>query len=469
MISRRAFLGSVPLALAATQLPSVAVAAPAPRAAAAALAYDWSSSNLPWKYSSTSVFTSKWPTGVKVVNLQTASTDFYTNLRNTVNAAGGRVVVRLGTGVYRLKSFRKIGSSGSETYAFGFWFPKLQGLLGQGPDKTFVQMDANSYTTAQLNSLKTMKLSSFAPLQAGFCRLDGSAASPVLLAGLTVRGADQQPLTAVASDVKVVTPQPAPYNGVTLYAGASSFVSYVRFQAAAHAMTSQPPFEMANLSSQYGSHRLDHVEFDGRLSASINAARPRRCGPLMAGNETLYDIRDSWIHHSNVSRYAVNDQNRNTSGTYSATRVKAEQITNTKNGGLGGYTNATPFGWESCSGTINMTDCIIHQDNPYTDRQTAQHLQLTSVGSRNPRGGRMNVVRGTYRNSDFPSIDGYLCMRIIPTTFWAKDGYATTIRAVGANGVRKTAHVVTGTWPPTAAALKAARVTKETHYLVRNS
>ena len=439
--------------------------------------YEWGAANPPWDYDSPTQFTAKWPAGTTIVDIQTGSGDFFTNLQNTVNAAGKRVVVRLGPGVYHLNSFRLIGSSGDPTYSFGFWFPNLQGLLGAGPDLTFVQMDANSMTQAQLDRMATMTQASFAPIQMGLCRIDGTAASPVLLAGITFRAADQQMLTVKASDVNAVVPQPAPHQGVVIYQNSTGIVSYCRFQAAGRALLSGPPFENANITTQYGDTRYNNCEFDGRRSPDLDPATPRRCGPWMGNNETYSELTDCWLHHSNVSRYAVNDENRETQGQYILTRCKAEQITNTKNvdpalnGGvsLGGWENATDFGFESCNGTITFTDCIIEQNNSDTSKAIAQHIQMTAVGGRNPQGGRATITRGIFRNTGFPSLDGYLCMRVISNTFWYTDGLNTTINVIGDSGQKKTAYVASGAWPPSAATLAAAGVTPNTHFIVRTS
>jgi len=438
---------------------------------------NWSDSNVPWAYASVAEFNQGWPSDVVYADIQATGNDFYTNLLNTVNASTGRVVVRLGVGVYHLNQFRMIGSSGSPTYAFGFWFPKLQGIIGQGADKTTIQMDANSMSSAQLDDLATMTQASFAPNQMGLCRLDGSVSSPVLLGGLTFQAADQQMLTTASADNNIVVPQPAPHCGVVLYSGSSAIISHVRFQGAARAATSQPPFEHANISSQYTESLLyRNCEFDGHRSPILDPAKPRRCGPIMLNNELDATMQDCWIHHSNVSRYAANDQNRNTSGQYRLIRVQAEQITNNQNIdpalnngiSLRGYTNASLFGWESCSGTITITDCNMSQDNPYTDAGIAQHLSLTSVGTRNPQGGRLVVNGGVYHNPAWPQLEGFLCVRAISNTYWVMDGYNTTIRITSSNGVRLTPYVVSG-WPPSAASLAAAGISPATHFIVRNT
>ena len=426
--------------------------------------WDWSSSNLPWAYTDTSVFTSSWPSGVTIVDLQTGSGTFYNRLNATVNAAGKRVVVRLPAGTFHLTSFNMIGSSGSPTYAFGFWHSNLQGFLGQGADQTIIQMDANSTSQAQLNDMMQMEAGpTGSPNQMGFMRMDGSSASPILISGVTFRGADQQMLTDGTDSVKsygATFPDPAPYCGLVFYSNSPGIVSYTRFQAAGHAKLGLPPFEHANVSSQYSPSMVySHCEMDGRLAPEINSGQPRRCGPVMANNETLHTMSDCWLHHSLWTRYAANDQNRDTYGTYNLTRTKIEQI------------NPSSAGWESCAATINVTDCIIDTDPPVPSGASGStfHLSLTPVGSRsNPQGGRLNVTRGTFNSSKYPAMDGYLTIRAIASMHWVTDGYSTTMAIYNSSGQRKTPYVASS-WPVSSATLSAAGVSPNTHYLVYNS
>lgn len=441
--------------------------------AVARLAHDWSDTNQPWAGGDPE---QGWPTA-RTVDLIEGPSPFYDRLMQTVVGAGERVVVRLPEGVHSFTDFIPIGNSGDPTYSFGFWHPNLQGLIGAGPTKTFVQMDADSMTQAQLDALSIKTLSSFAPNQMGLIRLDGSAESPVLIGGLTFRSADQDPLTAVADDLPpIYLPQPAPHQGVVIYPGSHGIVNNVRFQGAGRAMTSQPPFEHANVNTQHCDITWRRCEFDGRRSPDLDPAQPRRCGPVMFNNEAASILEDCWLHHSNVSRYAVNDENSESRGTYALTRCKVERITDTQNrdpalnsgDSLGGYTNATPLGWESVNGTIAITDCIVSQDNPHTDRQIPAHLQLTSVGHRDPQGGRLTVVGGDWRNTAHPYLDGFLILRIQPTTHWWTDGFDTTLD-VRPHGTRLAPHVVTGTWPPSPDSLASADISPSTHYLVRSA
>lgn len=445
----------------------------------ASLAWDWSDSNVPWSYSDTSVFTANWPTTIttNIVDLNAASGDFVTDLKNTVNAAGRKVVVRLPAGVFHIKSF-VVPVASAPDQAFGFYIPNLYGLLGAGPDQTFVQMDGNSYTTAQLNGagdksgvgagnnkgIVNMGTSA-GPIQFAFCRI-GDGASPVYCGGLTFRGDDQQTVTLDAT--LAVQSQPAPYGGVVFYQPTGGHISYVRFQASDHAAFSRPPFEAGNAGTQYGTLTYEHCEMDGRLSGDLDSTRPRRGGVVMMNNETYSLLTDCWLHHSNVSRYAANDQNRVTTGSYNATRVKMEQISNTQNSGLGGGTNASCMGWECCGGTITLTDCILSQDNPSTTSQIPNHLQFTTVAARNPQGGRLIVIRGVFRNTGYPSQDGYLTIRAVTGTYWVSDGYDTTMNITNSQGVRKKALVYTGRYATTAF-LAQNNASPETHYLVENS
>lgn len=448
------------------------------------LDHEWSDDNLPWAYTDTSVFTEGWPSDVHIVDIQTGSSDFFTNLTNTVNAAGQRCVVRLGEGVYGLNSFRMYGQSGNPLYSFGFFFPNLQGFLGQGPDKTFVQMNANSMTQTQLDLMAEMDPSEFRPLGMNICRFDGAnPASPVLLAGLTFRSADQQNITARHPNFDthaspMVVPQPAPHGGVTLYQNAHARVQYVRFQAAGRACSSAPPFECPNLGSQYGNIYIRRCEFDGRRSPDLDPARPRRCLPIMPNNETSHVMEDCWLHHSNISRYAANDENRDTQGQYVLTRCKIERISDGRNtdpalnGGqsLGGYSDPSALGWESCNGTITLNDCIVSQDNNQFMWQSTvpQHLQLTSVGPRDPQGGRFYVNGGEFRDTGWPQLSGFLRFRVSQNTYWYRDGYNTTLHVYHKDGHRLQPYQVTGNWPPSVATLTANGITPQTHFLVRS-
>jgi hypothetical protein len=440
------------------------------------VSHDWSDANPPWAYTDASDWESRLPAGVPVVNLSGTGATFWDKLNNTVNGQSGRFICRLPAGDHVLTSFRLIGGSGDPSYAMGFWFPKLAGLTGAGPDQTYVTMAANSMTQAQLDKLATMTYASFAENQMSMFRIDSSV-GPAFLGGLTVRAHDQQMLTSKAADVPIVVPQPAPHRGAFFYPNGQGTISHVRFQGAGRACTSRPPFEHANATSQYGSFEWFNCEFDGRRSPDIDPLQPRRCGVWMGNNETLSRMTDCWMHHSNVSRYAANDENADTSGLYELIRCVGEEITNNRNtdpnlnGGnsLLGYSNPSVWGWESTKAELRITDCITRQDNNVSDSfGTPQHINLTQVGGHNPAGGRLYVTGGTWENAGFPTCDGFVCFRIVSDTRWYIDGLANTVYVYHPDGQRLTPWTTTS-WPPSAGTLSAAGVTPESHYLVKTN
>ena len=451
-----------------------------------ALAYDWSDDNNPaLLYTSTADFTEGWPAGTVYRDLAgVAGDDLHVRMLATTSGMdyNDKCVIRLPAGTYHLKSFHMIGSSGDPLYAFGAWVHQVQGFLGAGPDKTFIQMDKNAMTQAQINAMASYDPTTFTPIQIGMMRLDGDMSGhPVLLGGVTFCAEDQPNITTVHANLTsagVVVPQPAPHNGIVIFPNSASIINNCRFIGVARSMTSAPPFECFALAGQYGTDVWRRIEIDGRRAAWIDPARPRRSSLGGANNQSSHYMEDSWMHHSAVSRYGVNDENRNTSGAYSYRRIKIEQVEGTRNtdpalnGGvsLGGWNDPSCMGWESVNGTITFDDCIISQDNNRFTYQSAPpaHYNLTSTGSRNPQGGRMVVRNTVHRNTGWPQLDGFATFRIAPNTYWATDGFNTTLALYNAGGTRLIPYKYTGTWPMSAAAITAAGITPETHFIVRS-
>lgn len=450
--------------------------------------HDWSDGNLPWAYTSTADWEQYLPAGVPVVNLSSTGATFYDRLNNTVNSQPGRFICRLPDGVHTLTSFRPVGSSGNPTYAFGFWFPKLAGFVGNGPDKCIVEMAPNSVSPEQLDWMSKMTASSFIPLQMGLFRIDtqqSGVAHPIYLGGVTFEAGPQNPLTSLSPDMYagVYVPQSAPHQGVVVYSDSNilhpdSVVAYCRFRGAGKAMTSAPPFEMGNFTSQRNHITYRNNEFDGRMSPRYDATQPRKCGTFMLNGGVYQNLINCWLHHSNVSRYAANDEavasGAALSNLYRLEKCKIEQITNNQNRqppinngeSLGGYTNASCLGWESSNALIEVVDCIVSVDNEFTTGQVPCHLQLTDTGPTRV-GGRLFVVGGEYRHTKFPQLNGFVTFRIQASTRWWTDGFNTTLDVRTPNGTKLSPYQVTGSWPPSQAALVGAGVTPQTHYLVR--
>lgn len=437
--------------------------------------------NPPWAAGTTeAIVTASWPKGLLIVDLPTTGGTFAQRMDAACSAAPGPCVVRLPPGVHHLTKFRLAGRSGRQDFAFGYFHPKWLGWVGSGAASTIVQMDAGSVSAAQLAHLSTMTAASFDPSELSVALMQPTDASTVYLGGITIRAADQPFLVKVAPDLAakgIITPQPAPHGGIMVGPGKRAVFSYVRFAGASRAMYAAPPFEHGAVSTQYSpSILLDHCEIDGRRAPELDAKQPYRGGLVMGNNDWRWELRDCWLHHCNVSRIAVNDENRETHGTYRFVRTKVNNVGNRNidpklNGGkpLGGATSAVVAGFESVSGVVEFIDCDFDVNNPDTTTGISQHLGFTSTGTRNPHGGRLYVIGGTWRNAAFKTLAGWVTIRALPTTAWVMDGYDATMDVRTAAGVRLQPWVYSGAWPPTTAQMLAAGVSKSTHYLVRHS
>ena len=451
---------------------------------------DWDDGNLPWSYNTTNQFTEGFTQGVTWTDLYTgtfAQSDLWSRITYTIAQVpgNGRVYVRIPTGVHNVTSFQTpFVIPKNPLYAFGLWFPRLSGLLGDGPDKTRIHLVANSYSQEQLDALATLNPDTFTPLGNAFARFDG-AVTPFLLGGIKFTAADQQNVTALhpnmAAKHGIVVPQPAPHVGIHFEpapsSGTSEFiVNNCAFVGCARALLGQPPFECGLINSQYTKSVFRRCDFDGRRDAEVDPLRPRRSTTALVNNEKDMSFVDCHFHHSNIGRFAGNDQNRSPAALstfYNFIRCKFDHMGdegNTDpliNGGapLGGVDTRyiSPFGFESTNARIRLTDCIITQNTTYARGGIA----ITQVG-RNPSGGRMEVVDCVFRYEHKPYLNGFATMMIDPSTPWYTDGPATTT-SVSREETPLTCHVYpTGSsWPPTEAYITAQGLTPETHYIVR--
>ena len=451
---------------------------------------DWDDANLPWSYATTDAFTEGFTEGITWTDLYTgtfAQSDLWSRITYTIAQVpgNGRVYVRIPTGVHNVTSFQTpFVIPKDPLYAFGLWFPRLSGLLGDGPDKTRIHLVANSYSQEQLDALATLDPDTFTPLGNAFARFDG-AVTPFLLGGIKFTAADQQNVTALhpnmAAKHGIVVPQPAPHVGIHFEPapsnGTSEFiVNNCAFVGCARALLGQPPFECGLINSQYTKSVFRRCDFDGRRDAEVDPLRPRRSTTALVNNEKDMSFVDCHFHHSNIGRFAGNDQNKSPAALstfYNFIRCKFDHMGdegNTDpliNGGapLGGVDTRyiSPFGFESTNARIRLTDCIITQNTTYARGGIA----ITQVG-RNPSGGRMEVVDCVFRYEHKPYLNGFATMMIDPSTPWYTDGPATTT-SVSREETPLTCHVYpTGSsWPPTEAYITAQGLTPETHYIVR--
>ncbi len=446
------------------------------------LPYLWSEENPPWAYETKDDWLRRVPEGSDIRPLSNVGATFRERLNNTLTE-GVRSIVELPAGDFRLLSFvEAVPANNDPLYSFGYYNRNLAGFIGQGPDKTFVTMAAGSMSQLQLDTMKRLSKTLFEPLQMGIMRFDGSIAkgNNVFLGGLTFRAEDQPNVTELNADVTgIFLPQPAPHQGVIIYKSAKVILSHMRFQGAGRALMGQPPFEMSNFTTQYSDVQVFNTDFDGRRSPALDPARPRRCNPVMLNDELSHVMTNVWLHHSNVSRYAANDQHAEGAGTYIIRGFVLEEMTNNRNsdpalnGGqpLGGSSPVTPFGWESSRATIIIEDGVIRQTIDYSQNgQTPAHFQLTSVANANPRGGRLKMDRVHHTYEGFPHLNDFIIARVGIGTYFRLDGYENTLEVHHADtGVRLTAweFPANETWPPTAARLASEGVSPDARYIVK--
>lgn len=448
----------------------------------------WGASNLPYKQGGALAWQTLLPAGVPVVPIQTSGGDFYTRFQATVNAQNGRAIIELPAGNHEFDLFRGIGPGG--TYAFGAWNPKFAGFYTEAdPETCTVGMAAGAVTAEQLDLMSQMTQASFAPLLMGLLRVDtqyNSAPAPIYFGGIGWESAPQPLLTTISGDITggVYVPQSAPHQGLVIYSDSArrhpdSIITHNRFHGAGKAMTSQPPFEMGNLTMQKNDVRLQYCDFDGRMAARFDATRPVKCGPIMMNGGVYMGITNSWIHDSNVSRYAANDESV-VSGTalsnhYYNENVTIERITHNQNkqpplnsgNSLGGYTDASCFGWESSNSLHELINVTAWVNNGATGSQVPCHVQFTNTGAART-GGHLRVRGGSYRHSVYSQLDGYLLARVQTSSWWYTN-LATAFDIQIQVGVPLTHHIYTGTWPPTQSYLDSNGLSPQTHYIVRGA
>lgn len=456
-----------------------------------AAAWDYSDSNPPWAYPADPVerealFTAGWPQEVKdgIVDL-VGTGNLRSKLDTTLAPVSGHAVVRLpDLQGQDLTDLLKADPNAPDTFAYGGYHPKLLGFLGHGADRSWIELKPNSMSQAQLNLLGTLDPNAFTPSHLGSFLLQPHLRDDTYLAGVGFRAHDQPWLPTVHPNLaaKGVTPnQPAPHAGLEIGSGKNFTIGYCAFVGFGRAIYPAPPFEHPNINSQYADGVIHHTDLDGRRHPDIDPAQPRRCTVYLGNNEDSSTVRRSWLHDTPLSRYAVNDQNRNTTGTYLVEESKIERIGNgavdpALNGGqpLGSASAAVSLGYESSQATIIMRDCIVSVDNDFFRSRNLwgapQHVGFSNVTPATNRAGVAYFYGGEWRNTAYPEVDGFLCIRIYSDNAWWTTGVANTLFVYEyEGGPRKAPWHYTGTWPPTTGQIATAGVTPQTHYIVRTT
>lgn len=424
----------------------------------------WSDSNPPWALKASEALTDGWPAAAltMIKPLSSNGATFRDRLNNTLSA--GPCIVQLPAGTYHLNAFYQstTGTNRTTTHGYGYLQPaNLRGLLGAGANQTYIMMDPNSYTSEQVSAVSALSSSNTIQFYMmifaqGNYSTSGPTGNPLYISGITFKGSDQQPATSGAA-----AGTPTPYSGVHFRGVNNGIIQYCRFQGCGRNFTTSPPYEIASLGMQYNNITVRRIESDGRLAPDVNSARPRRSGVLMMNNEFNIDMQDSWLHHGLLARYAVNDGNRPTTGTYRHTRLLLEEIGNVNNSGA--THQRVPTGYENVGGNVIWTDTTIKQPATNWDRA---HMQFTTVGGQsnsNPPAGTLNVTNCTFTHGHTP-MDGYFVLYLSQSNNWWT-GNINTIPVVIKKGTSTlTPYRITS--QPSTASLSNAGVSKDTHFLL---
>ncbi len=293
----------------------------------------WSDANPPWKLGTGESVDDNRPAGVQVINYADYSNSNARSFGQTLaairTAAKAPYYVRMPAGSFRVTDFSFAAGTGvgrgyqdvNSTKYFG-------GIIGAGADKTFITVDPNIMTAAQLSGIASGESTSVSVIYAG-----GSAlAIPTFFSGLTFRGNFQQSTTLNG----VSGTAPAPYAGISLSSvKTGSVVQYCRFQGLGFAAKASPPYELGTISSTHSSWTFRRSEIDGRLAKEVNASQPVSAGGLMWNYETNVKTIDSWLHNTRRSGFAMHDHapseggNANDPGIYYAENFQTQDIANT--------------------------------------------------------------------------------------------------------------------------------------------
>ena len=446
---------------------------------------DWDEDHLPWDPTGTG-WEAYNPTGLVPVDLAgNADDNFQDRIDLTVSLNGNNpTLIMLPDHTAHIKSITLRGASTRSTtepfYDIGFWNPQAIGFVSETPGESIIQMDANILTAEQLGlyAHSAYEPSEFVPYQVMMGRIDARYA-PIFLANVMFTAADQQfatlPPGLVAQGVSAN--QPAPFNGIVLQGSKlatwnnSATVFNCQFMGNSHAVYNAPPGEMANISTQYLNILMKNVHSDGRLHPSINPKRPARGGSIMTNNDRSITLEDTWFHDNNVSRYAYNGRNRSEvaqSSKLTHRRTKISRIGFSRNidpdlnGGVQlGPVQAAPVGYEASNNLIEWTDSVICTEKTWQ----RPGITITEEGGVNPSGGKFVGRNLRFVTPAWPHLDGFALFNI--TKCWWLDNLATAIDIVTPAG-NQLSPWTTKSWPPSPAAITAAGITPETHYIVHD-
>ncbi len=327
----------------------------------------WSAANPPAKVRTGESLLDNIPKGVPIIQASSySSTRDFGELNFLIDAnAPSAGYVQLDAGIYTISTMRNYVGSGYR--GFINEKRKVLGWIGKvdanGNLLTKVRVAPNMISSSPGGVDAVLGSTKAAPTGGTAIYLsDTNASVPLFISGIIFQGSLQTPFSvyplAASQGIKsnANVPSPLCFNGMAIWgAQPGSRVQFSKFEGFGFALTTAPPFEAGavNTNRSNGLTRY-RVEVDGRISADIDASRPRASGGWMQNKETLQTVDSSWDHHTRRSGYATNTNTNSTSEHYIAKNYLVEEIANAPDGWAGDSSGQPGFNGSNIEGVIGV-------------------------------------------------------------------------------------------------------------------
>jgi hypothetical protein len=303
----------------------------------------------PWRLGPGESYLDNMPTGVEVVPASyfSESDDIYAILEavetSPLTTAG--VYVELDAKTYYLSSFRSYSTD--DWRGFANATRHVMGLIGQGPDSTFIRVRPDAVSSSPgaadhvLNATGGSPGTPVAVIALYFSNTTTDV--PLFFSGITFDGTLQTPFTTYSTASQAsfrrnhAVPSPLAWRGISLWRCIEgSRMQYCRLRGFGYALNTAPPFEAGAIETNYDDgFVLTRTEIDGRVPGSLYPTRPRASGGLMWNKGIDATVTDSWQHHTRRSGWATNTNTNGQGERYVAVNFQVEEIANDLDGYAG--------------------------------------------------------------------------------------------------------------------------------------
>lgn len=390
------------------------------------------------------------PSGVPIINASTISTsrDIGVLLTAADSQLSQSSYIRLDGGVYWLNTLR---SYGTNNWA-GFLNAnrRVMGLISVDSSSSIIRVSENfvaSDPAAQAYVLAAYPGSPGNPVPVMSLYFSNNQNStPLFFSGITFQGQLQKPYSVYSTQTQNSTamrnnptaPTPLVYRGMSIWRSIQGArIQFCTFEGFGFSINTAPPFETGVVEANYDNGMVyyrNHI--DGRVSASLNAARPRSSGGFM-GNKTLKaTFNDNYQGYTRKSGFAYNTNTGSTTETINVRNFQMEYIADVIDSFAGDNGRFPGAQLEEFLGTATYEDMYIN--NPGTaNTHIAWAVPMHSAGDNSlvvvPRGRPVLIVKGL--RTDDTTYGGCIRIRVIKVPNRSETSPAYTIlQAEGIDG-----------------------------------